>query len=138
QIILDLDTAGTIITASGLPGMAARLFGVVDAWREKDVPARLQLFVESSDPTVMDYVDNLTVAPWGHLIACEDKSGDDVTNHLKGVTPDGRVYTLARLNSNTEFAGACFSPDGATLFVNAYAPGRTLAITGPWAQFRSV
>jgi len=29
-------------------------------------------------------------------------------------------------------AGACFSPDGTTLFVNIYEPGITLAVTGPW------
>jgi secreted PhoX family phosphatase len=94
-------------------------------------PGRLELFHESTDPQLMDYADNLTVAPWGHLIVCEDRTGSKI-NHLRGVTPDGRTYTLARLNADTELAGACFSPDGKTLFVNAYAPGRTLAITGPW------
>ena len=91
----------------------------------------LQLFVESDDPRRMDYADNLTVAPWGDLVVCEDRTGNKV-NHLRGVTPEGRIYTLARLNAETELAGACFSPDGRILFVNAYSPGRTLAITGPW------
>ena len=77
------------------------------------------------------------VAPWGHLIVCEDRA-DNKVNHLKGVTPDGRLYTLARLNLDTELAGACFSPDGSTLFVNAYDPGRTLAINGPWRSVRSL
>lgn len=98
---------------------------------------RLQLFVESSDRLLLDYADNLTAAPWGHLILCEDKAGDDPVNHLKGVTPEGRIYTLARLNADTELAGACFSPDARTLFVNAYRPGQTLAITGPWHRFRA-
>ena len=84
----------------------------------------------------MDYADNLTVAPWGHLIVCEDRKGDQI-NHLRGVTPAGRSYTLARLNAETELAGACFSPDGRTLFVNAYSPGRTLAITGPWDKVKA-
>lgn len=91
----------------------------------------LELFLESQDPRVMDYGDNLTVAPWGHLVVCEDRFGLKA-NHLKGVTPDGRVYTLARLRMRTELAGACFSPDGRFLFVNAYSPGRTFAVTGPW------
>lgn len=99
-------------------------------------PGRLELFHESTDPQLMDYADNLTVAPWGHLIVCEDRTGSKI-NHLRGVTPDGRTYTLARLNADTELAGACFSPDGKTLFVNAYAPGRTLAITGPWDALRA-
>jgi secreted PhoX family phosphatase len=91
----------------------------------------LELFVESSDASLLDYGDNLTVAPNGHLIVCEDRA-DGKINHLRGVTPGGKLYTLARLNADTELAGACFSPDGKILFVNAYAPGRTLAITGPW------
>ena len=94
-------------------------------------PGRIELFVESTDPKVMDYADNLTVAPNGHLIACEDRAGG-APCHLKGVAPDGRIYTLARLNQQTELAGACFSPDGGTLFVNAYHPGKTLAVSGPW------
>lgn len=98
-------------------------------------PDQLELFHESSDPKLMDYADNLTVAPWGHLIVCEDRKGSQI-NHLRGVTPEGRTYTLARLNADTELAGACFSPDGRTLFVNAYSPGRTLAITGPWGTVK--
>ena len=47
----------------------------------------------------------------------------------------GQIYTLARLHADTELAGACFSPDGSILFVNAYRPGRTLAIRGPWGSF---
>lgn len=100
-------------------------------------PDRLNLFVESSDPEVMDYADNLTVAPWGHLIVCEDRTGNKV-NHLRGISPEGRLYTIARLRADTELAGACFSPDGSILFVNAYAPGRTLAIRGPWRSMARV
>ena len=53
-------------------------------------------------------------------------------NRLRGVTPRGEVYTLAFLHLQTELAGACFSADGSTLFLNIYSPGRTLAISGPW------
>jgi secreted PhoX family phosphatase len=99
-------------------------------------PGRIQLFVQSADDKVMNMADNLTVSPWGHLIVCEDNYSRDIRNHLKGVTPDGRVYTLARnpSASNSEFAGACFSDDGSTLFVNYQHPGLTFAITGPWDQ----
>ena len=48
--------------------------------------------------------------------------------------PD-RPALFARLVDGTgddEFAGATFSPDGSTLFVNVQIPGYTLAITGPW------
>jgi len=106
---------------------------------EKANPGRLQLFVEANDVELMSYIDNLTIAPWGHLIVCEDRNRDNDTraNQVKGITSEGRTYTIARLRSDTEFAGACFSPDKSTLFVNAYAPGATIAITGPWNQFRN-
>ena len=32
----------------------------------------------------------------------------------------------------SEWAGACYSPDGQWLFVNIQTPGVTFAITGPW------
>jgi secreted PhoX family phosphatase len=93
---------------------------------------RLQLFFESTDIAQFNYGDNLTVAPSGHLIVCEDAYSDTVANRLIGLTPDGDPYPLALLSAQTELAGACFSPDGKWLFVNAYKPTRTLAITGPW------
>lgn len=99
---------------------------------EADAPGTLQIFIESQDRAMFNYGDNLTVAPNGHLIVCEDQYTSVVDNHLRGVTPDGLLYTLARLRTQTELAGACFSPDGSTLFVNLYRPGKTLAIRGPW------
>lgn len=113
----------------------ARRHGQIFRHRPGPTGGTLSLFHESRDPALMDYADNLTVAPWGHLIVCEDRSGD-ATNYLRGVTPQGRSYTLARLTAPTELAGACFSPDGETLFVNAYRPGRTLSIRGPWRSVR--
>lgn len=100
---------------------------------ESAAPGRLQLFVESTDAAMLNFGDNITVAPNGHLIVCEDQYTEVVDNHLRGITPDGRIYAFARLHSQTELAGACFSPDGRTLFVNIYSPTKTLAITGPWA-----
>lgn len=98
----------------------------------EDGPDMLQLFFESTDKTVYSYGDNLCIAPNGHLIVCEDGYTDTVDNHLRGITQDGTPYAFARLRLQTEPAGACFSPDGRTLFVNAYSPTMTLAITGPW------
>ncbi len=97
-------------------------------------PCRIELFFESDSPEQFNFGDNLTVAPNGHLVVCEDQYTEVVANHLRGITPDGSAYPLARLHAQTELAGACFSPDGRTLFVNAYSPARTLAITGPWEQ----
>jgi uncharacterized protein len=102
---------------------------------ERSEPGELALFVESKDAATFNFGDNLTVAPNGHLIVCEDQYTAVVDNHLRGVTPDGALYNLGRLRWQTELAGACFSPDGSILFVNVYSPGRTLAITGQWQRF---
>ena len=98
---------------------------------------RLALFFESVSHHQFNFGDNLTVAPNGHLVVCEDQYTVNVDNHLRGITTDGYAYPIARLNLQTELAGACFSPDGKTLFVNVYAPTKTLAITGPWDQFNA-
>lgn len=101
---------------------------------EASSPGLLQNFVESDDPKMFNFGDNLTVAPNGHLVVCEDQYSLVVENHLRGVTPAGELYTLARCRQQTELAGACFAPDGSTLFVNLYSPAMTLAITGPWGR----
>ncbi len=87
----------------------------------------------------MNMGDNLTVAPWGHLLVCEDNYSREIRNHLKGVTPDGEVYTIGRnvFQGNSELAGCCFSPDASVLFVNIQYPGITLAIRGPWAEIQA-
>lgn len=99
---------------------------------EADNPGRLELFVESTDADRLKNCDNVAVAPWGGLILCED-GADDQVQYLRGVTARGELYALAA-NGYSEFAGACFSPDGGTLFVNVQSPGITFAITGPWAR----
>ncbi|MBD1877602.1 alkaline phosphatase PhoX [Coleofasciculus sp. FACHB-T130] len=92
----------------------------------------LELFVEPNDVNVLDSPDNIVVAPFGDLIICED--GDD-EQFVVGVTQKGELYQFARnaINDN-EFAGACFSPDSQTMFVNIQTPGITFAIWGPWAK----
>lgn len=102
---------------------------------EAAAPGRLTLLYESPGGDTLDMCDNLAVAPWGDLILCEDGLSDQ---YLRGLTPDGRVYDLARNadERSSEFCGACFSPDGRVLFVNIQTPGITLAIRGPWARLR--
>ncbi|MBQ4852659.1 DUF839 domain-containing protein [Pseudoalteromonas sp. MMG012] len=100
-------------------------------------PGLIQLFLESEDESLYNFGDNLTVTPQGHLLVCEDQYTDVTQNHLRGVTSKGEVYPFAKLNIQTEPAGACFSPDGRVLFLNMYAPTKTLAITGPWGEFKS-
>ncbi len=101
-----------------------------------DAPDMIELFYESTDLAFFNLGDNLTVMPNGHLMVCEDQYTDIVDNHLRGITPGGKSYAFARSRVQTEFAGACFSPDGSTMFVNFYAPTMTLAIKGPWARVR--
>lgn len=99
---------------------------------EAEQPGRLELFVESTSSRLMKNADNLTITPWGDVIICEDHTDGQVP-HLVGITPVGQYYRLARNSrSSSELAGATFSPDGSTLFVNVYDPGVTFAITGPW------
>ena len=95
---------------------------------ETKQPGTLELFIEPNDGALVEGCDNVTMAPWGDLIVCEDGNSPQF---LVGVRPDGSTYKLGR-TTISELAGACFSPDGSTLFVNIQTPGMTLAITGPW------
>ena len=102
---------------------------------EKDAPGTLELFIEPNDSAVLSHCDNLAAAPWGDLVLCEDT---DKACRLIGVTRDGRFYPIAEnTEPGRELAGACFSPDGSTLFVNVQTPGYTIAITGPWPSRRA-
>ncbi|MCM1982888.1 alkaline phosphatase PhoX [Lyngbya confervoides] len=90
----------------------------------------LSLFVEPNQQEILDFPDNITVAPFGDLFVCEDGASDQ---YLRGVDAQGHLYPFARnaLN-NSEFAGVCFSTDPLTMFVNLQHPGLTLAI---WGEF---
>lgn len=110
-------------------------------------PARdtLTLVTQVEDRAVLSMPDNVTVAPWGDLVVAEDNYDRGASHqYVRGIRPDGSVYDLLRNRRNdpdgpstgspgAEFAGCCFSPDGAVLFVNVQGPENvTLAITGDW------
>lgn len=98
---------------------------------EKKSPGKLELFAESPDKKILKNCDNLTVAPWGDVVLCEDASHPFVV----GITPQGDYYKLAEnIGYQSEFAGGVFSPSGETFFVNIQGAGLTLAITGPWKR----
>ena len=71
---------------------------------------------------------------------CED--GDAETQFLRGLTRDGRIFDFAAfLLNEREWAGATYSSDGQTLFVNIQGDtgsggpgnlGYTFAIWGSW------
>ncbi|NJM67446.1 MAG: DUF839 domain-containing protein [Acaryochloris sp. RU_4_1] len=90
----------------------------------------LTLWVEPNDPGILDYPDNLTLAPFGDLFLCEDGRGEQF---IRAINPQGQLYSFARnaLN-NYELAGICFAQNPFTLFVNMQTPGITFAIWGPF------
>jgi uncharacterized protein len=93
----------------------------------------LELFVEPNNQNALDGPDNIVVSPLGDLFICEDGEAEQF---VVGITPQGELYDFARNAINdSEFAGACFSPDGRTMFVNIQDPGITFAIWGPWRKF---
>lgn len=98
---------------------------------EKNAPGRLELFIEPNNTDLVKSCDNLTVAPWGDVILCED----DPHPFVVGVTPKGDFYKLAEnVGQPAEFAGGVFSPSGEAFFVNMQDAGLTFAITGPWRK----
>jgi len=97
---------------------------------------------QSPGPDVLDLPDNVAVHDnRGTIVICEDGTND---NYVRALGRDGRLRDLAlnRLVSSTgttrfndEFAGAAFSPDGGTLFVNIHSSAAlTFAIWGPWGR----
>lgn len=99
----------------------------------------LTLIYESPGQDELESPDNIVVAPrTGDIFICED-GGDP--QYIRGVTQQGEIYDFARtITDGSEFCGACFSPNGNTLFVNqqggsaASEPGRTYAIWGPFPR----
>jgi hypothetical protein len=107
---------------------------------------KLRLLFESPSAEVLNAPDNICVSPRGGLVLCEDGSG---TEFVHGLTTDGVIFKFAQNNVDlrgnpvggfgadyrgSEFAGACYSPDGDWLFFNVLSPGVTFAVTGPWRR----
>ncbi len=104
--------------------------GYGQVFRYDPIANTVELFVESKGQGQLDYPDNITFTPFGHLMLCEDGADEQF---IVGVNQAGELYKFARnAINNKEFAGACFSPDGQTMFVNIQNPGITFAIWGPW------
>ena len=105
----------------------------------------ITLLFQSPSAAVLNAPDNITVSPRGGLVLCEDGSGEEF---MHGLTVDGEIFPFAKNNvvlngqrngfvgdfRGSEFAGACYSPDGKWLFTNVQSPGITFAITGPWSN----
>ena len=111
----------------------------------------LVLRFESPASEVLDSPDNICITPSGGVLFCEDDASNNSDTHplapgftdinrLVGLSRDGQPFEFAvNVFSDSEFAGACFSPDGEILFVNiqggaVVGSGMTLAIWGPWRR----
>ncbi|MEU8247172.1 alkaline phosphatase PhoX [Nonomuraea sp. NPDC048916] len=151
-------TSGGDAKNGDAPGADGYREGYGQVWRY--VPGRrhegtLVLVYESPGRKELDSPDNLTFTPRGGIVLCEDDAssadadphplapGLTNVNRLIGLDPrGGQPFELAvNIVDDSEFAGACFSPDGATLFANQLGsttepdpPGRTYAIRGPWSR----
>ena len=114
-------------------------------WVYDPAAETITLLFESPGSEVLNAPDNITVSPRGGLVLCEDGGGEEF---LHGLTVEGEIFRFCRntvvLNgeknglvgdfSSSEFAGACYSPNGQWLFANVQSPGITFAITGPWRK----
>ncbi|MBC8088898.1 MAG: DUF839 domain-containing protein [Phycisphaerae bacterium] len=117
--------------------------GAGQVWQYKPTSAntgQLMLIFESLSRTVLDAPDNICTSPRGGIVLCEDGNG---TQYLRGLTQQGKIFDFVRAAdpaNATEFAGACFSPDGNILFFNTQGSttrlgterGATFAMWGPW------
>ena len=119
-----------------------------DKLNEED---QLVLVFESPSGSVLDSPDNICVTPRGGILFCEDDASGDGDSHplAPGISDVNRLIGMGALGepfefavniyNDSELAGACFSPDGGTLFVNLFGggtpgSGMTCAIWGPWAR----
>jgi secreted PhoX family phosphatase len=120
--------------------------GQGQVWEYDPVEDRLRLLFESPSADVLNAPDNLCVSPRGGLVLCEDGGGPE---YIHGLTLEGVIFRFAQNNVDlratpvnglqqdyrgSEFAGACYSPDGKWLFFNIQSPGITFAVTGPWGS----
>ena len=127
-------------------------------WRYHIASSTLSLIFVSRDARELNRPDNITTAPSGALLICEDGTrihGSDEpppAERLMGLTTNGELFEFAKNHliledsaakrlgvtagdyRTTEWAGATFSKTGKWLFANIQAPGITFAITGPWSR----
>jgi hypothetical protein len=112
-------------------------------WEYSPADETIELLFQSPGASVLNAPDNICVSPRGGLVLCEDGNGEEF---LHGLTTAGEIFPFAKNTavldrevngiagdfSGSEWAGACYSPDGRWLFANLQSPGVTFAITGPW------
>jgi uncharacterized protein len=146
-----ISTSGGTIKAPGTSNGYGQLWHYVPADGRLQAQDQLVLAFESPSGSVLEAPDNLCLTPNGGVLFCEDDAISDADTHAlaTGVTnvnrlvalgAKGEVFTFAlNVLNDSEFAGACFSPDGEVLFVNLFGDGKpgsgmTCAIWGPWKR----
>jgi uncharacterized protein len=118
--------------------------GTGQVWSYNTLIQTLTCRYQAPNATALELPDNITARnDRGSIVICEDGPGD---NYVRRLDADGELANIAlnRLRRNAppfaprfteEFAGATFSPDGHTLFVNIQASQAvTFAIWGPWGR----
>ncbi len=125
--------------------------GTGQVWSYDPRSSTLTCRYQAPNAAALELPDNITARnDRGTIVLCED---GPVENYIRGLTRDATIFDIAlnqlrRNNPNTvngqvvhlarfgeEFAGATFSPDGGTLFVNIQAAQAvTFAIWGPWGR----
>lgn len=131
--------------------------GAGSVWVYEPAKSLLRALYVSPSEAVADAPDNITVHQNGLVLACEDGYGlqNDADELIRGTRllalgRNGKTVEVGENNivlnapipgkpaiepadyRGSEWAGATFSPDGSTLFVNIQSPGITFAIKGPW------
>ena len=144
-------SGGTARGPASDPDGFGQLWHYLPADRNLQGEDQLVLVFESPSGSVLESPDNLCLTPNGGVLFCEDDAVSDNDtqalaagltdiNRLVGLGPKGEVFTFAvNVLNDSEFAGACFSPDGEILFVNVFGDGTpgsgmTCAIWGPWER----
>lgn len=148
MFIVDTSTG---VDAEGRKGRGNGAVWILDLQRQ-----RLRSIFVSGDQLAANNPDNITVSPRGGVVLCEDGGNSPDRygpgSRMLGLTRGGESFYLCKNNveltdmqianadkqvpegdhRGSEFCGACWDPDGRTLFVNIQTPGITFAITGPW------
>lgn len=139
---------------SNVEGHAGQGNGAV--WMLDPAGNRMRCLFASTDASMANNPDNITISPRGGVVMCEDGGGIEdefgFGERIMGLEVTGNSFIFAKNNiilseaditlagknvaaadyRNSEIAGACFDPDGEFLFVNIQNPGVTFAIWGPW------
>lgn len=149
-------------TSTGIDGNGRRGRGYGAVWVLDLASQRLRALFVSGNQLAAHNPDNITVSPRGGVVLCEDPDAAPSGSpdrygpgtRLVGLTRTGQAFHLLKNNveltstqiagagkaigegdyRESEFCGACWSPEGRTLFVNLQTPGITFAIEGPWER----